>query len=100
MVTIKDGCGCDPCDCDWKQKLKEAYARASVSVNKVGDYDGSVYFPDGTVFVKLPLPRQSDVAQIKTNAQYAPFGKGLLISCLSFADGSLDHRTGCTESEG
>ena len=69
MVTIKDGCGCDPCDCDWKQKLKEAYARASVSVNKVGDYDGSVYFPDGTGFVKLPLPRQSDVAQIKTNAQ-------------------------------
>lgn len=69
MVTIKDGCGCDPCDCDWKQKLKEAYARASVSVNKIGDYDGSVYFPDGTGFVKLPLPRQSDVAQIKTNAQ-------------------------------
>ena len=69
MVTIKDGCGCDPCDCDWKQKLKEAYARASVSVNKIGDNDGSVYFPDGTGFVKLPLPRQSDVAQIKTNAQ-------------------------------
>ena len=69
MVTIKDGCGCDPCDCDWKQKLKEAYARASVSVNKIGDYDGSVYFPDGTGFVKLPLPRQSDVAQIKTNTQ-------------------------------
>ena len=69
MVTIKDGCGCDPCDCDWKQKLKEAYARASVSVNKVGDYDGAIYYPDGTGFVKLPLPRQSDVAQIKTNAQ-------------------------------
>lgn len=69
MVTIKDGCGCDPCDCDWKQKLKEAYARASVSVNKVGDYDGSVYFPDGTGFVKLPIPRLSEVQQIKTNAQ-------------------------------
>ena len=69
MVTIKDGCGCDPCDCDWKQKLKEAYARAIQSVNKIGDNDGSVYFPDGTGFVKLPLPRQSDVAQIKTNAQ-------------------------------
>ena len=69
MVTIKDGCGCDPCDCDWKQKLKEAYARAIQSVNKIGDNDGSVYFPDGTGFVKLPLPRQSDVAQIKKNAQ-------------------------------
>lgn len=69
MVTIKDGCGCDPCDCDWKQKLKEAYSRAIQSVNKIGDNDGSVYFPDGTGFVKLPLPRQSDVAQIKTNAQ-------------------------------
>ena len=69
MVTIKDGCGCDPCDCDWKQKLKEAYSRAIQSVNKIGDYDGSVYFPDGTGFVKLPLPRQSDVAQISTNTQ-------------------------------
>ena len=69
MVTIKDGCGFDPCDCDWKQKLKEAYSRAIQSVNKIGDNDGSVYFPDGTGFVKLPLPRQSDVAQIKKNAQ-------------------------------
>ena len=69
MVTIKDGCGCDPCDCDWKQKLKEAYARAIQSVNKIGDNDGSVYFPDGTGFVKLPLPRQSDVAQIHTNTE-------------------------------
>lgn len=69
MVTIKDGCGCDPCDCDWKQKLKEAYARASVSVNKIGDYDGSVYFPDGTGFVKLPIPKLSEVQQIKTSAQ-------------------------------
>ena len=69
MVTIKDGCGCDPCDCDWKQKLKEAYARASVSVNKIGDYDGSVYFPDGSGFVKLPIPKLSEVQQIKTNAQ-------------------------------
>lgn len=69
MVTIKDGCGCDPCDCDWKQKLKEAYSRAIQSVNKIGDNDGSVYYPDGTGFVKLPLPRQSDVTQIKTNAQ-------------------------------
>ena len=69
MVTIKDGCGCDPCDCDWKQKLKEAYARASVSVNKIGDYDGSVYFPDGSGFVKLPIPRLSEVQQISRNAQ-------------------------------
>ena len=69
MVTIKDGCGCNPCDCDWKQKLKEAYSRAIQSVNKIGDNDGSVYFPDGTGFVKLPLPRQSDVAQIYTNTE-------------------------------
>ena len=69
MVTIKDGCGCDPCDCDWKQKLKEAYARASVSVNKIGDYDGSVYFPDGSGFVKLPIPKLSEIRQISTNAQ-------------------------------
>ena len=69
MVTIKDGCGCDPCDCDWKQKLKEAYSRAIQSVNKIGDNDGSVYFPDGTGFVKLPLPRQSDVMQIHTNTE-------------------------------
>ena len=69
MVTIKDGCGCDPCDCDWKQKLKEAYARASVSVNKIGDFDGSVYFPDGSGFVKLPIPKLADVQQISQNAQ-------------------------------
>ena len=69
MVTIKDGCGCDPCDCDWKQKLKEAYARASVSVNKVGDFDGAIYYPDGTGFVKLPIPRLSEIQQISTNAQ-------------------------------
>ena len=69
MVTIKDGCGCDPCDCDWKQKLKEAYSRAIQSVNKIGDNDGSVYFPDGTGFVKLPLPRQSDVSQIHINTE-------------------------------
>ena len=69
MVTIKDGCGCDPCDCDWKQKLKEAYSRAIQSVNKIGDYDGSVYFPDGSGFVKIPIPRLSEVQQIKTNAQ-------------------------------
>lgn len=67
MVTIKDGCGCDPCDCDWKQKLKEAYARASVSVNKVGDLDGSIYYPDGSGFVKLPIPRLSEIQLIHTN---------------------------------
>ena len=69
MVTIKDGCGCDPCDCDWKQKLKEAYARASVSVNKVGDYDGAIYYPDGSGYVKLPIPKLSEVQQISQNAQ-------------------------------
>ena len=69
MVTIKDGCGCDPCDCDWKQKLKEAYARAIQSVNKIGDFDGSVYFPDGSGFVKLPIPKLADVQQISKNTQ-------------------------------
>ena len=70
MVTIKDGCECGTASCcSWKDKLKEAYKRATVSVNKIGDNDGSVYFPDGTGFVKLPLPRQTDVAQIKTNTQ-------------------------------
>ena len=64
MVTIKDGCGCDPCDCDWKQKLKEAYSRAIQSVNKIGDNDGSVYFPDGTGFVKLPLPTKEQIDSI------------------------------------
>ena len=70
MVTIKDGCGCGTASCcSWKDKLEEAYKRAIQSVNKIGDNDGSIYFPDGTGFVKLPLPRQSDVTQIKTNAQ-------------------------------
>lgn len=69
MVTIKDGCGCDPCDCDWKQKLKEAYARAIQSVNKIGDFDGAIYYPDGLGFVKLPIPRLSEIQQISTNAQ-------------------------------
>ena len=68
MVTIKDGCGATSC-CSWKEKLEEAYKRATASVNKIGDNDGSVYFPDGTGFVKLPLPRQSDVAQIHTNTE-------------------------------
>ena len=67
MVTIKDGCGCSPCDCDWKQKLKEAYSRASVSVNKVGDFDGAIYYPDGSGFVKLPIPRLSEIQLIHTN---------------------------------
>ena len=69
MVTIKDGCGCDPCDCDWKQKLKEAYSRAIQSVNKIGDETGRVYYPDGTGFVKVPLPTTEQIdslAQIDT----------------------------------
>ncbi len=64
MVTIKDGCGCDPCDCDWKQKLKEAYSRAIQSVNKIGDETGRVYFPDGTGFVKVPLPTKEQFDSI------------------------------------
>ena len=64
MVTIKDGCGCDPCGCDWKQKLKEAYSRAIQSVNKIGDETGRVYFPDGTGFVKMPLPTKEQIDSI------------------------------------
>ena len=64
MVTIKDGCGCDPCDCDWKQKLKEAYSRAIQSVNKIGDNNGNVYYPDGTGSVKLPLPTKEQLDSI------------------------------------
>ena len=66
MVTIKDGCGCDPCDCDWKQKLKEAYARASVSINKITDQQGSVYYPDGSGNVQIPIPTSAQIAGIAT----------------------------------
>ena len=69
MVTIKDGCGCGTASCcSWKEKLEEAYKRATASVNKIGDDAGSVYFPDGTGYVKLPLPTGAQVAQIQTNA--------------------------------
>ena len=67
MVTIKDGCGATSC-CDWKQKLEEAYKRATASVNKIGDDAGSIYYPDGTGYVKLPLPTRAQVAQIQENA--------------------------------
>ena len=69
MVTIKDGCGCGTASCcSWKDKLEEAYKRATASVNKIGDDSGSVYFPDGTGYVKLPLLTRTQVAQIQTNA--------------------------------
>ena len=49
MVTIKDGCGCGTASCcSWKDKLEEAYKRATASVNKIGDDAGSIYYPDGT----------------------------------------------------
>lgn len=67
MVTIKDGCGTASC-CSWKEKLEEAYKRAVASVNKIGDDAGSIYYPDGTGYVKLPLPTRAQVAQIQTNA--------------------------------
>lgn len=69
MVTIKDGCGCGTASCcSWKDKLEEAYKRATASVNKIGDDAGNVYFPDGTGYVKVPLPTRTQVAQIQTNA--------------------------------
>lgn len=69
MVTIKDGCGCGTASCcSWKDKLEEAYKRATASVNKIGDDAGNVYFPDGTGYVKVPLPTRAQIAQIQTNA--------------------------------
>lgn len=69
MVTIKDGCGCGTASCcSWKEKLEEAYKRATASVNKIGDDAGSIYYPDGTGYVKLPLPTRAQVAQIQENA--------------------------------
>ena len=69
MVTIKDGCGCGTASCcSWKEKLEEAYKRATASVNKIGDDAGNIYYPDGTGYVKLPLPTRAQVAQIQTNA--------------------------------
>lgn len=65
MVTIKDGCGATSC-CSWKEKLEEAYKRATASVNKIGDDAGNVYYPDGTGYVKVPLPTK---AQIDSLAQ-------------------------------
>ena len=68
MVTIKDGCGCGTASCcSWKDKLEEAYKRATASVNKVGDFDGAIYYPDGSGFVKLPIPRLSEIQLIHTN---------------------------------
>ena len=70
MVTIKDGCGCGTASCcSWKEKLEEAYKRATASVNKIGDFDGAIYYPDGSGFVKLPIPKLSEVQQISQNAQ-------------------------------
>ncbi len=63
MVTIKDGCGATSC-CDWKQKLEEAYKRATASINKIGDDAGNVYYPDGTGYVKVPLPTKAQVDNI------------------------------------
>lgn len=69
MVTIKDGCGCGTASCcSWKDKLEEAYKRATASINKIGDDSGNVYFPDGTGYVKIPLPTRAQIAQIQENA--------------------------------
>ena len=65
MVTIKDGCGCGTASCcSWKDKLEEAYKRATASVNKIGDDAGNVYFPDGTGYVKVPLPTKEQINSI------------------------------------
>ena len=65
MVTIKDGCGCGTASCcSWKDKLEEAYKRATASVNKIGDDAGSIYYPDGTGYVKIPLPTKEQINSI------------------------------------
>ena len=58
MIIITDGlpqeCGCEK-DCDWEQKMKQAYNRAVTSVNKVRTPEGEEYVPDGEGTIVLPL---------------------------------------------
>lgn len=81
MVTIKDACSSSSLGCEWKEKLATAYNRAVASVNKVLDNSGSVYYPDGTGAVTLPLLSSTqltsitqaitDVASLKTDVASA-----------------------------
>ena len=58
MIIITDGvpcgCGCEK-DCDYEQKMKQAYDRAITSVNKVRTPEGEEYVPDGEGTIVLPL---------------------------------------------
>lgn len=71
MVTIKDGCCGAPISeyCDWKDKLELAYQRALQSVNKIGDNYGKIYYPDGTGFIRIPIPTNDQLEQIGDNAE-------------------------------
>ena len=63
MVTIKEDCCGTPC-CSWKEKLEQAFARATISINKITDQQGSVYYPDGTGNVQIPIPTSAQIAGI------------------------------------
>lgn len=63
MVTIKEDC-CGTPNCSWKEKLEQAYARATISINKITDQQGSVYYPDGTGNVQIPIPTSAQIAGI------------------------------------
>lgn len=65
MVTIKEDC-CGTPNCSWKEKLEQAYARATISINKITDQQGSVYYPDGTGNVQIPIPTSAQIAGIAT----------------------------------
>ena len=63
MVTIKEDC-CGTPSCSWKEKLEQAFARATISINKITDQQGSVYYPDGTGNVQIPIPTSAQIAGI------------------------------------
>ena len=77
MVTIKDDC-CGTPNCSWKEKLEQAYARATISINKITDQQGSVYYPDGTGNVQIPIPTSAQIAGIgEVTSKVATLESGL-----------------------
>lgn len=77
MVTIKEDCCGTPC-CSWKEKLEQAFARATISINKITDQQGSVYYPDGTGNVQIPIPTSAQIAGIgEMTSKVAALEQGL-----------------------